>query len=693
MNSMPPWPLGLLAALSVLPSSGAQAETAPIAPAAVLPEVTVTGTAGSLTVPSATQARERIEQIPGGAAVVGAETYEDTRAATLKDMLDYVPGVFAQPRYAEELRLSIRGSGLSRTFHLRGISLLQDGIPINLADGGGDFQDIDPLAFQYIEVYKGANALEYGAASLGGAINFVSPTGRDADRLKLRLEGGSFDTGRAQIATGGVVGDRDYYLSLSHLRSNGFRDQMDQGNTRLFSNAGYRLSEDLETRFYLTYGDINQEIPGSLSKGQVEDDPSQANPGNVRNNYQRDWEVLRVANKTTWRGDNQEVSGGVYAVSKQLYHPIFQLIDQDSADYGAFATWRQNGELAERTNTLTVGTRLGTGDTDSRRYVNLAGDYGDLTSKAREQSRNAALFAENRTVLTPGWTGILGAQASYAERDYDDRFLSDGDRSGTESYRGFSPKLGLLWDAADNLQFFANLSRAFEPPTFSELTQSIPGVSGLANLDPQTATTLEIGSRGQWAALSWDASLYRSWVRDELIFIALGDGGQSAVLNTDKTIHQGVELGLGARLAQFDGQELSSRLAYTYNDFNFDNDPQWGDNQIPGIPEHYLRAELRYRHTAGFSIAPHVEWVPQGYPIDFRNTLETESYALLGLTASYEVNPRLTLFLDGRNLTDEKYAATTGLITEPAVGAFGPNTVQFIPGDGRAVYAGLTMRW
>jgi len=85
--------------------------------------------------------------------------------------------------------------------------------------------------------------------------------------------------------------------------------------------------------------------------------------------------------------------------------------------------------------------------------------------------------------------------------------------------------------------------------------------------------------------------------------------------------------------------------------------------------------------------------VPQGYPIDFRNTLETERYALLGLTASYDVNPRLTLFLDGRNLTDEKYAATTGLITEPAVGAFGPNTVQFIPGDGRAVYAGLTMRW
>lgn len=64
------------------------------------------------------------------------------------------------------------------------------------------------------------------------------------------------------------------YLSLSHLRSDGFRDFMEQGNTRPFSNAGYRLSDDLETRFYLTHGDINREIPG-----------------NVRHNHQRDYAI------------------------------------------------------------------------------------------------------------------------------------------------------------------------------------------------------------------------------------------------------------------------------------------------------------------------------------------------------------------------------------------------------------------
>lgn len=121
----------------------------------------------ALSAASVRVAEEKLGQTAGGTAVIRAESFEAGKAVTIKDMLDFTPGVFAQSRVNEEARLSIRGSGLSRTFHMRGIRLLQDGIPINLADGGSDFQDIDPLALQHVEVYKGANALQYGAASLG----------------------------------------------------------------------------------------------------------------------------------------------------------------------------------------------------------------------------------------------------------------------------------------------------------------------------------------------------------------------------------------------------------------------------------------------------------------------------------------------------------------------------------------------
>src|SRR3546814_17997345 len=78
-------------------------------------------------------------------------------------------------------------------------SLLVDGIPINLADGSGDFQEIDPLMLSHLEVWRGANALRFGASSLGGAINAVTPSARTlGNRFEARVEGGSFGTWRGQ---------------------------------------------------------------------------------------------------------------------------------------------------------------------------------------------------------------------------------------------------------------------------------------------------------------------------------------------------------------------------------------------------------------------------------------------------------------------------------------------------------------
>ena len=150
------------------------------------------GGRGALAVMSAQQALTEINNTPGGVAIVPAAAYRNSTVAnTIKDILDYVPGVFAQPKWGDDTRLSIRGSGLSRNFHLRGVQLYMDGIPINTADGYGDFQEIDPTAYKYVEVFKGANALQYGANSLGGAINFVTPTGRDPCRTERRADLGA----------------------------------------------------------------------------------------------------------------------------------------------------------------------------------------------------------------------------------------------------------------------------------------------------------------------------------------------------------------------------------------------------------------------------------------------------------------------------------------------------------------------
>ena len=147
---------------------------------------------GSLTVPTTEQARAIIDRTPGGVEVVPDTAFKNGPANTIRDVLGWVPGVLTQTRWGPDGRISIRGSGLSRSFGNRGINRYMDGIPINTADGLFDLFEIDPTAYRYVEVYKGANALRYGANSLGGAINFVMPTGRDASPFEARFDAGSF---------------------------------------------------------------------------------------------------------------------------------------------------------------------------------------------------------------------------------------------------------------------------------------------------------------------------------------------------------------------------------------------------------------------------------------------------------------------------------------------------------------------
>jgi iron complex outermembrane receptor protein len=53
---------------------------------------------------------------------------------------------------------------------MRGLALLQDGVPINLADDNGDFQELEPIFFDHLEIYprRQRAALRLGHARRGG---------------------------------------------------------------------------------------------------------------------------------------------------------------------------------------------------------------------------------------------------------------------------------------------------------------------------------------------------------------------------------------------------------------------------------------------------------------------------------------------------------------------------------------------
>lgn len=80
---------------------------------------------------------------------------------------------------------------------------------------------------------------------------------------------------------------------------------------------------------------------------------------------------------------------------------------------------------------------------------------------------------------------------------------------------------------------YSNLSRSVEPPHAWSLiwgsNKYFPVGSGAAtglqregiNLQNQTATTFEVGGRGETCVGQWDLALYRSEVRHELLSVEI----------------------------------------------------------------------------------------------------------------------------------------------------------------------------
>ncbi|HYD46181.1 MAG TPA: TonB-dependent receptor plug domain-containing protein, partial [Phenylobacterium sp.] len=149
-------------------------------PVTTVDSVIVTASPDPEDPPVVAGARKRLSETPGAVSVISAESYRNRTALALDDILRDSPGVYAQRKWGGDIRISIRGSGLGNANHNRGLLIAQDGVPLNEADGFGDSQIADPLIARFTEVWRGGNALRFGGALLGGAINMVTPTGRNA---------------------------------------------------------------------------------------------------------------------------------------------------------------------------------------------------------------------------------------------------------------------------------------------------------------------------------------------------------------------------------------------------------------------------------------------------------------------------------------------------------------------------------
>ena len=626
-------------------------------------------------------------------------------------MLAFQPGVYAQSSGGGDgLKLSIRGSGLQTgtNYFRQGIYITFDGLPVT-GPGGTPYELFEPLGLAYTEVLRGANAFDAGSVDLGGAINYVTETGHDALTAQARYEVGSFGYQKEQLSSGQVLGPLDYFISLTNSYRSGYQQQTRATATGVVANVGYEIDPDISTRFFVRYRQTENQYPGYLTSTQIAQDPTQAQYpyhtaayGSNRIQQGSTW----VGNKTTFRfGDGSRLDVG------EVYHNY--PIDIRSTPYDA--VWGYD-DFTESLQYTRVDTILGhESDTDIGAFstthihgfqnttvrlpIGPSGSlpFGTLLRRADYQGSDNNLHLGNQTDIWRKLWVTTGLSVLYTRRGADLLIpVQTGPSLYTESLN-LAPRAGLRYQLAQHWQLFGNVSRTVEPPNDWEYLSGptyasgpLTGLnSGAKRLRDETALTWEIGTSGERWDNKWSIDYYHSNVHNELLNVnSVASLATGAVTygNATPTTHQGVEAGLDTTLLKGAWGRFSLRQAYTYSQFNYQHDPVFGNDQIPGIPKHFYQGQLRLDLRNDFYLSFDAQ-VSSSIPIDYANTDFARAYHIFGTTIGYDDDRKgREVYLNFQNLADQHYAA----IVSPSLNDHGIPGAFLQPGDGFGVFAGVS---
>ena len=167
-----------------------------------------------------------LSAVPQSVAVVERDRIEYAqRRASLDEALRGIPGLFVQNRrnygLSGGIGLSIRAP--QPRFGLRGLAIIQDGIPITTADGTTEPGNVDLGSVGRIEVIRGPSSVLYGN-SAGGVINLT--TTFDTSRpltVTPDIQFGSYGYNRQQLRVDGGNADTQFMGSVSRFETDGFR--------------------------------------------------------------------------------------------------------------------------------------------------------------------------------------------------------------------------------------------------------------------------------------------------------------------------------------------------------------------------------------------------------------------------------------------------------------------------------------
>ena len=547
------------------------------------------------------------------------------RRTGLGDLLFGVPGVVVQDRAnpSQDPRITIRGFGARSAFGVRGVRVLRDGIPLSLPDGQTPVDWLDLETIGSIDLVRGTAGALYGNAA-GGVVDFRS---REPERAPFALSARSWNGNglsrsnvtasalyRADSARAGstdVIRRIGWLASATGTHGNVGRTWSQLDATSAFARAFATVAG---TRLELQgthYDAPRAENTGALTASELARDASLPDSLNISKRSRkavRQSQFALIASRTQGANDLQF---SAFVSTRSLDNPLpFAIVAVErQATGGSIRGTRRIAGIPWPLR-LTVGADIQRQDDERVNYENCndvlptaatvarcaipGAERGALRLNQHEQVDGTGVFARAE-VEAPGRVFASAAvrrdRVAFRVRD---SFISsvNADDSGERTLQAVTPMFGISWRVRPVLSLYANVAKAFETPTVTELTNQDNGAAGLnQSLAPQRTTTVEIGLQSVVAGrVRADVSAFRASVRDELVpFDVPNAPGRRAFRNAGRTSRSGVEVSTTLQL-----RDVETGVAYTYSHFRFDRysigSSNFAGKPIPGIPVNQLQA-------------------------------------------------------------------------------------------------------
>ena len=242
-----------------------------------------------------------IQTQPGSATLIDEMALEQFEYTDIHRVLNEVPGINLQEEDGYGLRpnIGMRGSSPERS---KKVTIMEDGILSGPAPYSAPaayyFPNVSRMSA--VEVFKGPSAIQYGPATVAGAVNLVSRAIPYTPKGELDVQLGSYEFKRLNAYYGEQMGSFGYVIEGLHASTKGFKDldtaELDDLGTGFERNDfNLKTSYDFNGKYHqrltlkLGYADEqSNETYVGLSKADFDADPYRRYAASALDNMQ--WE-------------------------------------------------------------------------------------------------------------------------------------------------------------------------------------------------------------------------------------------------------------------------------------------------------------------------------------------------------------------------------------------------------------------